>query len=83
MPQIIVPMISARIEAINNKKPKEIIDENNKSFWFINGERRISWVKDPPINNPITKGKCGFRQRKDSKILLDFKVASDLNLRNW
>ena len=41
--KIIVPMISARIEAINNKKPKEIIDEENNSFWFINGERRISW----------------------------------------
>ena len=44
---IIVPIISARIEAINNKNPKELIDENNKSFWFINGERRISWVKEP------------------------------------
>ena len=31
--QIIVPMISARIEAINNIKPKEIIDEEkNKAF---------------------------------------------------
>ncbi len=80
--KIIVPMISARIEAINNKKPKEIIDENNKSFWFINGERRISWVKDPPINNPITKGKWWDSDKEsDLKISLDFKVASDLNLR--
>ena len=55
--QIIVPMISARIEAINNRKPKEIIDEKNESFWFINGERRISWSKDPPSNNPISKDK--------------------------
>ena len=30
--KIVVPMISARIEAINNKKPKEIIDEKNKVF---------------------------------------------------
>ena len=46
-------MISARIEAINNKKPREIISEENKSFWFINGERRISWSKVPPSNNPV------------------------------
>ena len=43
--KIIVPMISARIESINKRKPKEIIDQNNKSFWFINGERRISCQK--------------------------------------
>ena len=45
---IIVPIISARIEAINNKNPKELIDENNKSFWFINGERRISCQRTSP-----------------------------------
>ena len=43
--QIVVPMISARIEAINNKNPKELVDDKNNSFWFINGERRISWSK--------------------------------------
>ena len=75
-------MISARIEAINNKKPKEIIDEKNKSFWFINGERRISWSKDPPINNPITEGKWWDSDKEDNlKISLDSKVSRDLNLR--
>ena len=54
--KIIVPMISARIESINKRKPKEIIDQNNKSFWFINGERRISWSEDPPFNNSVVKG---------------------------
>jgi len=34
--QTVVPMISARIETINNKNPKELIDEKNKSFWIIN-----------------------------------------------
>ena len=51
--KIIVPMISARIESINKRKPKEIIDQNNKSFWFINGERRISWSENPPFNNSV------------------------------
>ena len=80
--QIIVPMISARIEAINNIKPKEIIDEENKSFWFINGERRISWSKDPPSNNPIIKGKWWTSDQNDNlQLSLDHKVATDLKLK--
>ena len=80
--KIIVPMISARIEAINNKKPKEIIEENNKSFWFINGERRISWSKDPPINNPIVEGKWWDSDKENNlKISLDSRVAKDLKLK--
>ena len=43
--QIVVPMISARIESINDKNPKELIDKNNKSFWFINGEKNILGTK--------------------------------------
>jgi len=80
--QIIVPMISARIEAINNRKPKEIIDEKNESFWFINGERRISWSKDPPSNNPIAKGKWWNSDQNDNLLLsLDHKVANNLKLK--
>ncbi len=80
--QIIVPMISARIEAINNRKPKEIINKKNNSFWFINGERRISWSEYPPTNNPIVKGKWwDSDQKKNLQLSLDQKVASDLNLK--
>ena len=80
--KIIVPMISARIEAINNKKPKEIIEENNKSFWFINGERRISWSRDPPINNQIVEGKWWNSGKENNlKISLDSRVAKDLKLK--
>ena len=39
-------MISARIEAINNRKPKEIIDKKNNSFWFINGEEESLGLKN-------------------------------------
>ena len=79
--QIVVPMISARIETINNINPKELIDEQNQSFWFINGERRISWAKDPPFNNSITKGKWWEIDEKDKlQISLDHKVANDLKL---
>ena len=79
--QIIVPMISARIEAINNRKPTEIIGEENKSFWFINGERRISWSKVPPSNNPIVDGMWwDLDEEKKLKISLDYKVAKDLKL---
>ncbi len=80
--KIIVPMISARIEAINNKKPKEIIDKKNKSFWFIKGERRISWSKEPPINNPLVKGKWwSSNQSNTLELSLDNKVANDLKLK--
>ncbi len=78
----IMPMISARIEKINNRKPKEIIDVKNKSFWFIDGERRISWSKDPPINNPVIKGNWwDLDKEKNLKISLDSKVANDLKLK--
>ncbi len=78
----IFPMISARIEAINNRKPKEIIDEKNKSFWFINGERRISWSDEPPTNNPIVMGKWWDSDKEYKlKLSLDYKVASDLKLK--
>ena len=80
--QIVVPMISARIETINNRNPKELIDETNKSFWFINGERRISWSKNPPINNPVVKGKWWDKDEKNKlQLSLDYKVANDLKLK--
>ena len=80
--QIVVPMISARIEAINNKNPRELVYEKNKSFWFINGERRISWSKEPPSNNPVIKGKWWDKDEKNKlKLSLDYKVANDLNLK--
>ena len=78
----IFPMISARIEAINNRKPKEIIDEKNRSFWFINGERRISWSDEPPTNNPIVMGKWWDSDKEYKlKLSLDYKVANDLKLK--
>ena len=80
--QIVVPMISARIETINNRNPKELIDETNKSFWFINGERRISWSKNPPFNNPVIKGKWWDKDEINKlQLSLDYKVANDLKLK--
>merc|ERR1711991_1132075 len=75
-------MISARIETINNRKPKEIIDEKNRSYWFINGERRISWLKDPPDNNPVVEGEWWYSDKKSElQLSLDYKVANDLKLK--
>ena len=79
--KIVMPMISARIEKINNREPKEIIDKNNRSFWFINGERRISWSKEPPANNPIMNGKWwDYDEKNYLKLSIDYKVANDLKL---
>ena len=78
----IVPIISARIERINNKDPKEIANEDNASFWFINGERRISWSKFVPTNNLIVKGKWWNLDEEDKlKLSLDSTVAKNLGLR--
>ena len=75
-------MISARIETINNRKPKEIIDEEIESYWFINGDRRISWFEKPPTNNPIVEGKWWDYDKKTSlQVSLDHKVANDLKLK--
>ena len=75
-------MISARIESINNTNPKELIDEKNQSYWFINGERRISWAKDHSFNNSIIKGNWWDEDEKDElKLSLDHKVAKDLKLK--
>ena len=80
--QKIVPIISARIEAINNRPPNELANKNNQSFWFINGERRISWLKDPPSNNQIVEGMWWiFDKKKKLKLSLDHKVAKDLKLK--
>ena len=58
------------------------IDEKNKSFWFINGERRISWSENPPFNNPVIKGKWWNKDEKNRlQISLDYKVADDLKLK--
>lgn len=78
----IFPMISARIETIENKPTREIIDEKNESFWFVNGERRISWLENPPHNNRITKGEWWYDDNEDNlKVSLDQKVANDLKLK--
>ncbi len=80
--QQMVPIIAARIEAINNRPPKEFVNKNNESFWFVDGERRISWFKVPPSNNQIIEGKWwNFDEKKELKLSLDSKVAKDLNLK--
>ncbi len=78
----VVPIISARIEAINNIPPKKVVNRNNESFWFVNGERRISWSKDSPSNNQIEEGEWwNSDEKKELKISLDHKVAKDLKLK--
>ncbi len=79
--QKIVPMISARIEKINNVEVKKMVNKDNESYWFINGERRISWSKDVPSNNQISKGKWwNSINNKNLMLSLDDKVARNLGL---
>ena len=78
-----MPMVSVKLIKINNIDPLNYIDRFNESFWFINNDRRISWSDNPPINNPITKGKWWENNQNEEELLisLDSKIAKDLNVK--
>ena len=77
------PMVSVKLIKINNIDPLNYIDRFNESFWFINNDRRISWSDNPPLNNPITKGKWWENNQNEEELLisLDSKIAKDLNVK--
>ena len=78
-----MPMASVKLIKINNIDPINYIDRFNESFWFINNDRRISWSDNPPLNNPITKGKWWENNQNEEELLisLDSKIAKDLNVK--
>ena len=78
-----MPMVSVKLIKINNIDPLSYIDRFNESFWFINNDRRISWSDNPPLNNPITKGKWWENNQNEEELLisLDSKIAKDLNVK--
>ena len=78
-----MPMVSVKLIKINNIDPLNYIDRFNESFWFINNDRRISWSDNPPLNNPITKGKWWENNKNEEELLisLDSKIAKDLNVK--
>ena len=78
-----MPMVSVKLIKINNIDPLNYIDRFNESFWFINNDRRISWSDNPPLNNPITKGKWWENNQNEEELLisLDSKIANDLNVK--
>ena len=47
--QKIVPMISARIDLINNKKPKELIDKKIKVFGLLMEKEEYPGLKTRPL----------------------------------
>ena len=78
-----MPMVSVKLIKINNVDPLNYIDRFNESFWFINNDRRISWSDNPPLSNPITKGKWWENNQNEEELLisLDSKIAKDLNVK--
>ena len=78
-----MPMVSVKLIKINNIDPLNYIDRFNESFWFINNDRRISWSDNPPLNNPIIKGKWWKNNQNEEELLisLDSKIAKDLNVK--
>ena len=77
----IVPMVSSGIVKINGINPNTYIKPDNDSYWVIGSERRSSWIKDIPEDNPIVKGKWwNLSKPNQLQISLDAKVAKDFNI---
>ena len=77
----IVPMVSSGIVKINGINPNTYIKPDNDSYWVIGSERRSSWIKDVPEDNPIVKGKWwNLSKPNQLQISLDAKVAKDFNI---
>ena len=77
----IVPMVSSGIVKINGINPNTYIKPDNDSYWVIGSERRSSWIKDVPKDNPIVKGKWwNLSKPNQLQISLDAKVAKDFNI---
>ncbi|MFM7982578.1 MAG: ABC transporter, partial [Candidatus Fonsibacter sp.] len=51
-----MPIVSASLIKINKKDPLTYIKQNNDSFWVLERDRRISWSKTAPKDNPIIEG---------------------------
>ncbi len=77
----IVPMVSSGIVKINGVNPNSYIKPDNDSYWVIGSERRSSWVKNIPKDNPILKGEWWDVSKPNQlQISLDAKVAKDFNI---
>ncbi len=78
----IVPMVSSGIVKINGVNPNSYIKPDNDSYWVIGSERRSSWVKNIPKDNPILKGEWwDVSKPYQLQISLDAKVAKDFNIK--
>ena len=53
--QIVVPMISARIEAINNKNPRQLVDEKIKVFGLLMVREEYPGLKNPHLITQLLK----------------------------
>ncbi len=77
----VVPMVSSGIIKINGVNPNTYIKPDNDSYWVIGSDRRSSWVKDVPEDNPITEGEWwDLTKPEQLQISLDAEVAKNLNI---
>ena len=79
--QIIVPMISARIEAINNRKPKEIINKKIIVSGSLMEKEEYHGQNTHRLITQLLKVNGGIQIKKEPSTFIDQKVASDLNLK--
>ena len=79
---VVVPIATAKIQSINGIDPRTYIERQNPSYWVIQEERRISWVDEPAINNPIVEGQWWEDNPSDQMyISFDHDAAQDLGIK--
>ena len=63
--QIVVPMISARIEAINNKNPRELVDDKKiKVFGLLMVKEEYPGLKNLHLITQLLKVNGGIKMKK-------------------
>ena len=75
------PMISASFVALNSIPIETLVSPDNRSRWVIQGDRRISWLDQPPEDNPIIEGEWWQDDSAEQMwVSLDSQNANDLGI---
>ncbi len=75
-----VPIAPASVAKINGIDPLTYIKPSNDSFWVLERDRRISWSKVLPEDNPIVAGEWFDLKSDQLQISLDAKVARNFGV---
>jgi len=76
-----MPMAGASFVSVNGIPIETIVSPDNRSSWIVQGDRRISWLEQPPKDNPIVKGEWWDPGITDQMFIsMDSRAAFDLGM---